>query len=215
MEHLTKLFKLVELTRSQPQTGYVLAGIKTDELSNLAEHHYLVTFIAWQLARAANRAGAKLSIEKVLEYAMVHDLGELLGGDISSFYAKANRTAYRAAKAFEAENHKYLSKFFGTDAKHFRGLAKEIMDAKTDEALYAKAADFVECTHYKLFVRGLVGRDLALAREKLQSYGKKVKDPVARGQLEKFLGSWIRELPTGSTLDDMLVQDKPVRKKQA
>ena len=62
MEHLTKLFKLVELTRSQPQTGYVLAGIKTDELSNLAEHHYLVTFIAWQLARAANRAGAKLSI---------------------------------------------------------------------------------------------------------------------------------------------------------
>jgi len=47
MDNLTKLFKLVELTRFQPQYGYALAGIPKEELSNLAEHHYLVTFIAW------------------------------------------------------------------------------------------------------------------------------------------------------------------------
>ena len=40
MKHLTNLFKLMELTRSQPQYGYALAGIQQDELSNLAEHHF-------------------------------------------------------------------------------------------------------------------------------------------------------------------------------
>jgi len=57
MHYLSKLFQLIQLTRSQPQYGYALSGIKQDDLSNLAEHHYLVTFIAWQLALLAKRAG--------------------------------------------------------------------------------------------------------------------------------------------------------------
>ena len=68
MENLTNLFKLMELTRSQPQYGYALSGIQQDELSNLAEHHYLVTFIAWQLAAHVKGAGAKIDIQKVLEF---------------------------------------------------------------------------------------------------------------------------------------------------
>ena len=75
MEHLTNLFKLIELTRSQPQYGYALAGIQQDELSNLAEHHYLVTFVAWQLASQVKRAGANIDIQKVLEFCLIHDLG--------------------------------------------------------------------------------------------------------------------------------------------
>ena len=64
MDHLTSLFKLMELTRSQPQYGYALAGIQQDELSNLAEHHYLVTFIAWQLASQVKNAGQKSVLRK-------------------------------------------------------------------------------------------------------------------------------------------------------
>lgn len=78
MKNLKDLFRVIELTRSQPQYGYALAGIAKDKLSNLAEHHYLVTFIAWQLAANLEKAGAQIDVRKVLEYALVHDLGELL-----------------------------------------------------------------------------------------------------------------------------------------
>jgi len=141
MNHLTNLFKLMELTRSQPQYGYALAGIQQDELSNLAEHHYLVTFIAWQLASQVKKAGAKIDVEKVLEFGLVHDLGELFGGDISMPYAKANPKARKHAKAFEEENQRFLSKFFGNQSEHFKELGHKILDAKSDEAIIAKIAD--------------------------------------------------------------------------
>ena len=203
MEHLTRLFRLMELTRNQPQTGYVLAGIPTNELSNLAEHHYLVTFIAWQLARNLNQASAKIDIQKVLEYALIHDLGELFGGDISMPYAKTNRAAYRKAKAFEEENQKFLSKFFGTERSHFKKISKEILSAKTDEGIIAKIADYIECTHYKFHQNKLVKQDLALALEKGRAYIKKIKDTVAREELGKFFERWIKELPKGTALADI------------
>jgi len=73
----------MELTRSQPQYGYALAGIQQDELSNLAEHHYLVTFIGWQIASNLRQVGADVDVQKILEFCLIHDLGELFGGDIS------------------------------------------------------------------------------------------------------------------------------------
>ena len=203
MEHLTRLFRVLELTRNQPQTGYVLAGIPTNELSNLAEHHYLVTFIAWQLARSLNRAGAKIDITRVLEYTLIHDLGELLGGDISMPYAKINRAAYRKAKAFEEENQKFLSKFFGKEANYFRKISKEILDSKTDEGIVAKVADYIECTHYKFHQNKLVKEDLALALEKGHAYIKKIKDPIAREELGKFFKKWAKELPKSTALADI------------
>lgn len=204
MNNLTKLFKLVELTRSQPQYGYALAGIPKGELSDLAQHHYLVAFIAWQLARDANRAGAKLNVEKVLEYALVHDLGELLGGDIAGPYAVANRRAYRAAKAFETENHKFLSKYFGSDKKYFLTLTAEIMKARNDEAFYAKAADWIECTHYKFYLNRFNDNDAKLAKKKLESYIKGIKDPLAKSWLKNFLQVWLKELPHGTGQDAII-----------
>ena len=196
MEHLTKLFKLAELTRSQIQNGYALSGIPKDQISTLAEHQYLVTFMAWQLARNANYAGANLNVEKVMEQALTHDLGELFGGDIATPYALVNPRAKKFAKAFEAENHKFFSKFFGPDKNHFKKLSAEIMNAKTDEALVAKLADYVECTHFKLYTTKRFGkRDLAIARLKCYGYVKKMKDKVAKQALTKFVDGWIKELP--------------------
>ncbi len=124
MDHLAKLFKLLEITRSQPQYGYALAGIPKGELSDLAQHHYLVTFIAWQLALSVQSKGAKINVQKVLEYSLIHDLGELFGGDIAMPYAKANPKARILAKAFEAENQKYLANFFGAQARLLHGTIK-------------------------------------------------------------------------------------------
>lgn len=185
----------MELTRSQPQYGYALAGIQQDELSNLAEHHYLVTFAAWQLARQVKNAGAKIDVQKVLEFSLIHDLGELFGGDISMPYAKANPKAREYAKAFEEENQKFLSRFFGDEQEYFKELGHEILDAKSDEALISKIADYIEVTHYKQYVKVFSKKfDIDLIEPKLQSVISKMKDPIAKKFLSKFIKNWSEDI---------------------
>ncbi len=194
MEHLTNLFKLMELSRSQPLYGYVLAGIKQDDLSNLAEHHYLVTFIAWQLACQVNKSGAKIDIQKVLEFGLIHDIGELFGGDISMPYARSNPKAKEYAKAFELENQKFLAKFFGSESEHFKNLGYEILDAKSDEAIIAKISDYIEHIHYKQYLKNLLKFDTDLAKPKMLSMIAKMTDPIAKKELNKFIDNWVDDI---------------------
>ncbi len=191
MKHLVSLFKLVELTRSQPQYGYTLSGIRQNDLSNLAEHHYLVTFMAWQLARQVKNKGADISIEKVLEFSLVHDLGELFGGDISMPYARANPKAKKFAKAFEEENQRFMARFFGDDLVYFQELGHEILDTQTDEGIISKIADYIEVTYFKQYMNQLTQFDVDLIKPKLQSMVEKMQDPVAKKELFVFVQDWV------------------------
>ena len=194
MKNLINLFKLIELTRSQVQYGYLLSGVRRDDLSNLAEHHYLVTFMAWQLAVNLKEAGAKVDVQKVLEFCLVHDLGELMGGDISGPYAGINKRARRFAKAFEEENQKYLSQFFGTNAKQFKKAGKEILDAKSDEALIAKLADYLECSAFMAYVGVMTKTAKKFNFEKTSNYARKLKDKTAKKILQEFLVEWFKQI---------------------
>jgi 5'-deoxynucleotidase YfbR-like HD superfamily hydrolase len=192
MKNLPNLFKLVELTRSQVQYGYLLSGIKKDQLSNLAEHHYLVTFMGWQLALNLKQAGANIDVLKVIEFCLIHDLGELMGGDISVWYGKINPRARKFAKTFEEENQRFLAKYFGNDAKRFRKMAKEILDAKSDEALIAKVADYVEALNFKVYIGAFREADRKFNVEKLGGFIKKMKDKVAKKMLADFVTDWLK-----------------------
>ncbi|MBX4187180.1 MAG: HD domain-containing protein [Candidatus Doudnabacteria bacterium] len=192
MKHLLNLFKLAELTRAQTQYGYLLSGIPRHQISNLAEHHYLVTFIGWQLAANLKQAGAKINVQQVLEFCLIHDLGELMGGDISALYAKVNPKAKKLAVAFEEENQSYLASFFGQSEKYFRGLAKEIMDAKSDEALIAKIADYIEAANFKAYVGYFRESDKKFNHEKLSGFANKIQDKTAKKLLKQFITDWLK-----------------------
>ena len=133
-------------------------------------------------------------MQKVLEFCLIHDLGELFGGDISMPYAKANPKAREHAKAFEEENQRFLSKFFGDQSEHFKELGHEILDAKSDEAVVAKIADYIEVTHYKQYVKVFSKFDTDLIKPKLVSVVEKIKDPIAKRELIKFADNWIKDL---------------------
>jgi Predicted hydrolases of HD superfamily len=93
MKNLTNTFRLLEITRFQPQYGYALAGISKSEQSDLAQHHYLVTIFAWILTLEINARGGNLNVLRTVEICLTHDLGELFGGDIGMPYVRANPTA--------------------------------------------------------------------------------------------------------------------------
>lgn len=201
MKHLTKLLKLMELTRAQVQYGYLLRGIPKGQLSNLAEHHYLVTFTGWQLAISLKEGGANINTEKVIEFCLIHDIGELMGGDISGPYANVNLKARHFAKSFEEENQKYLSKFFGSNSKHIEHITKEILDAKSDEALVAKVADYMECTNYMVYVGNFTEKDRDFNLKKLNQYISKIKDKKAKQLLNSFIKVWIKDITKGNYID--------------
>src|SRR3989344_6204634 len=201
MKNLPKLIKLVELTRNQPQYGYALAGISKGEQSDLAQHHYLVSFIAWQLARAVNRNGGDINVERVLEFAMIHDLGELLGGDINFFYGRVNPKAKEYAKAFDAENAKFLSDFFGEDKEHYEQLAEEILDAKSDECIVAKIADYVECINYKLMSSSISKIDMPVTLEGVEKMLARTENESLKKTIKSFIEEWQKSLGDNDTLD--------------
>ncbi|MDP3982383.1 MAG: HD domain-containing protein [bacterium] len=197
--YLARLFHIAQLTRAQIQQGYLIRGIRRQDISNLAEHHYLVAFVAWQLTLLVEQAGGKIDKAKVLEFALIHDLGELLGGDIAMPYAQRNPKAREYAKAFEAENHKFLSDYFGKSKKHFEQLSEEILNASSDESRIAKIADYIELTHYLVYMESFVESDVALIEGKIIKMITEFCDQAAREALKEFFEGWkidIRRLAT-------------------
>jgi 5'-deoxynucleotidase YfbR-like HD superfamily hydrolase len=205
MKNLTDLFHLLEITRNQPQYGYALWGGNM-RLGNLAEHHYLVTMIAWQLACNVKSVGAVIDIKKVLEFCLIHDVGELFGGDIGMVYARANPKARGLAKKFEAANHEYISSFFGNQKKHFADLSAEILNADSDEARIAKIADYLEVTHYKFFVDIYVKSDIELVANKLEEMVTGMKDKVAIRKLGHFIRAWKKEMGRPKSFKDAILK---------
>ena len=201
MQHLTNLFKLLEIARSMPQHGYAVSGLQKHELSDIAQHQYLVTLIAWQLAMNLNSLGASFNIQRVQELAMTHDLGELFGSDISFYYARKNRKARKFAKLFEEENIKFVSKLFGKNKAYFRKLLQELYAERTDEALLVKVADVTEAMHFKFHVGRFIDNDKKDGFNAVMGYAKKIKDTIGKRELLIFIKQWIKDLPKGDTVD--------------
>lgn len=193
MNNLPRLFKLMELTRSMPQYGYVLGGMKKEQLSDLAQHHYLVAFFAWQLALAAQCKGVNIDLARTLEIALVHDLGELFGGDIAMPYAQVNPEAKKASKVFETINQEFLSEFF-PDKDYFDALMEEVMNAQSIEGIVVKLADYMEVTNFLLYANQLTPESIAMIRTKSDVHLVKITDEPTKQIFQEIVNEWADSL---------------------
>lgn len=75
---LTELMRLKAL----PRTGWLLRGVR--EVESIADHGFGVAWIAMLLADRAVAVGMPVSVEKVLRFALLHDLSEARTGDLPS-----------------------------------------------------------------------------------------------------------------------------------
>ncbi len=207
MANLLKIFRLLEITRAQTQYGYALAEIPKSEISDLAQHHYLVTFMAWQLGRVAKKADASINIERILEISLVHDLGELFGGDIAMPYAKANPGARTAAKNFEALNQQYLAGLFEGENGYYSELFTQTMEPKSAEAIIAKIADYFEVTHFKLYVHRLTEKDISMIDNRIQELLSQLPGEATRAALTPVIEIWLKDLQQGK-LEEIFEQSK-------
>lgn len=145
MQNLVKFLSILQLTREQPMYGYFLSGIKRHETSNLAEHHYLSAMIAWMLCEHVNREEKLINTDHTIKLALVHDLGELFGGDIAGPLSRRKPEMRAHAKEIEKANLEILTSFLSDPhSDEFKKLHTEFEAHSSDEAVMANIADKIE-----------------------------------------------------------------------
>ena len=156
MTNLIKLFSILQLTKEQPLTGYLTAGIKQHETCTLAEHHYTATLLGWLIVGKIKQAGGKINERTVIFMLMIHDLSELFGGDIAGPLNRKypdlreykDKIGERAIELLTS----YLDESAATE---WKTLWQQMIKADTDEAIVVKICDqmdhqfFLEHHNYK------------------------------------------------------------------
>ncbi len=78
MENLKELFDFVRMTNDFKKIDRDISSSVGLKYENDAEHSYQLAMVSWYIATIEN---SNLSIEKILKYALIHDLPETYAGD--------------------------------------------------------------------------------------------------------------------------------------
>lgn len=142
MTHLLKLFALLQLSKDQPLTGYLIGGLKLNELPTLAEHHFTTALIGYFLTHRIIDEGGDINQQKVLVMSLIHDLPELFGGDVSSPLNRKYPDLREHKDKIGERTVDVLSEYMDKASEDdFRSLLAELKAGITDEAVLVKIID--------------------------------------------------------------------------
>jgi putative hydrolases of HD superfamily len=108
-------------------------NISNDRYENDAEHSWHACLMALALQ---GRANFPVDISRVLQMLIVHDLGEISGGDVIVYL----RDSAHAAAELEAAR-ELLTPLDGATRDRLHGFLEEFEARRTDDAKYANAID--------------------------------------------------------------------------
>ena len=142
MKKLLQLLSILQLSKEQPLTGFIAAGMKLNDTETLAEHHYGCMLVAYFLAAKIKQAGGKINERKLLLMLLMHDLGELFGGDVAAPLSRKypdlrehkDQIGLRATEMLSS----YMDKTTSTEVKQ---LFNELEFGDSDEHWVAKIID--------------------------------------------------------------------------
>lgn len=142
MTNLLKLFSLIQLTKEQPVSGYVIGGLKIQEVPSLAEHHYTATLMAYFMTQSITNAGGEINQNKVVAMTLIHDLSELFGGDIAGPLNRKYPDLREYKDRIGDRAVDVLCEFMDASSEEeFRDLFEEMKIGTSDEAIVTKIID--------------------------------------------------------------------------
>lgn len=151
MKNLAHFFSVVEMTKQVPRYGWTTVGLAHEEIDTLAEHHFMVAMMTFLLTADMEMRGMKIDVRRAITMALVHDLGEVFGGDIATPLGLVNPEIKQAARIIEGEAINFLGQMLKNESlrKQFQALCDEEREQKTDEAKVVKMVDRLEAELYK------------------------------------------------------------------
>lgn len=130
--------QIVRLLKTQPRTGWVDRGIPVEKTESIADHMYRMSIIAMTVP------SAKVSVDKCVKIALVHDIAEALVGDITPFGGVTKEEKHRR----EWETIEYLVELIKPYNSEFAHEMKELWldyeEIRCLEARYVKDIDKFE-----------------------------------------------------------------------
>ncbi len=187
MKDLAKLLAVLQITREQPQYGYFLSGVRAHETSNLAEHHYLVAMIGWLLCEHINEDEQLVDTEAVMKMCMLHDLGELFGGDLSAPLSRKKPEMKIHARALEAINFGFLASFLTPKVKAKMTAIYEMAENKdTAEGVIVKFADMMECQFFLDHIGSKSSHRPDFYANHVKALIEKIENPKIKAKMLQF-----------------------------
>lgn len=142
MQNLVKLFSILQLTKEQPLTGYLIAGLKLGELPTLAEHHYTCAMMGYLLGEKIKKEGGQIDQLKLIKMLLVHDLSELFGGDIAGPLHRKYPDLGEYKDKIGARAMDLLSEYMDKETgDEFKNLFEEFEHGDSDEKYVGKTID--------------------------------------------------------------------------
>ena len=132
-EQLRELIKLQNLLSEFAEISRVVFH-KSRKAENDAEHSFTLALAAWHLARE----NSKLDLEKVIKYALIHDLPEIFTGDTDIFDSEnlsSKRLREKEARAKLRQNYPEFIEFWN--------LCDEYEKRNNDESKFVYCLDKV------------------------------------------------------------------------
>jgi len=118
--------------RHIPRTGWLLRGVPPAIAENVADHIFLTSIIAMDIASRLSNMGVNIDVSKVLMMSILHDIPEVVTGDIVR-YVKTRVEDYFSEIESEALETLGLQRY--------RELYTELSNSASLEALVVKVAD--------------------------------------------------------------------------
>ena len=160
------------------RTGWVISGIRNPE--HVGDHSYGTALLAYMFAK---RMG--LDADKCAIMGVIHDINEVITGDIATRLDKRKQKVPDAAKKRlqRRSELKMLSYLGASDRKHLRKLLDELHECKSREARLVKQVDKLE------WVIQLVAYHKHMKKERVEEFilnaERKVDLPELRYIIEK------------------------------
>ena len=135
-QSVVKYYVLCNKLKNTIRTGWKDWKVKKERLESVAEHIYGVQMLAIAMYSQYNY---KLDLNKILLMLAIHELEEIIIGDLTCFQISEEEKAKIGHKAVE----EVLSGILIKD--ELNNLIKEFDDRKTEEAIFAYHCDKLEC----------------------------------------------------------------------
>ena len=133
---VVNFYVLCNKLKNTIRTGWKDWNVQKDRLESIAEHIYGVQMLAIAMY---SEYKYDIDITKVIYMLAIHELGEILIGDLTPFQINKNEKAEMEHKAV----HKVLKNLLSAD--EIENLFLEFDENKTEEAKFAGQCDRLEC----------------------------------------------------------------------
>lgn len=150
---------------SEVKRSLYVAG--KDEWGNDVLHSMSVAFLAW---RIYDILALDIDLEKILKYAMIHDLVEIYAGDVNAY---ADPAAREKKKRSEAASLKRIAKDMAGDFPDLAPLIQHYEDKDDEESLFVWSVDKIQ----------------ALVQSKLDNYHAYYSQGVTSDEARRVQGS--------------------------